>query len=169
MTAVNIRPATGKDVDSLYWVAAEMRATHESNYFERSLAEQDAGNRVLLLAEYDGAIVGYVQLNLQPIYQPFRRLNIPEIQDLNVIPSMRRSGIGGQLVDFCEALALQMGRTDIGIGVGLYGRYGAAQRLYVRKGYVPDGLGVAYDDEAVQAGDMRPIDDLLTLKLTKAL
>jgi len=34
-------------------------------------------------------------------------------------------------------------RSDIvGIGVGLYADYGTAQRMYARRGYVPDGHGL---------------------------
>jgi hypothetical protein len=72
-------------------------------------------------------------------------------------------------VEFCEDMARKEGFTDMGISVGLYARFGAAQRLYVRKGYVPDGAGVSHDDIPVAAGDVRPIDDLLTLKLVKTL
>ena len=29
----------------------------------------------------------------------------------------------------------------VGIGVGLYEDYGPAQRLYIKRGYIPDGKG----------------------------
>ena len=67
------------------------------------------------------------------------------------------------LVDACEALAQKHKKTEIGIGVGLSASYGAAQRLYIKKGYLPDGAGVCYDDVPVSAGDLRPLDGLLTL------
>jgi hypothetical protein len=36
-------------------------------------------------------------------------------------------------------------RSDVvGLGVGLYPDYGTAQRMYVRRGYLPDGRGVIY-------------------------
>ena len=47
--------------------------------------------------------------------------------------------------------------------------FGAAQRLYCKLGYIPDGNGVTYDREAVRAGDMRAVDDLLCLMMVKAL
>ena len=53
--------------------------------------------------------------------------------------------------------------------MGLHSSYGAAQRLYIRMGYVPDGAGVFYDNEPVGFGKMRPLDDNYTLKMTKAL
>lgn len=166
---IEIRLATENDIPALDAFARGMGQTHEAGYFARCLGEQAEGRRRFFLALEDGAIAGYVQLNAQPLYAPFRRLGLPEIQDLNVLPDYRRRGIGAQLVDHCEADARAQGKAEVAISVGLYASYGAAQRLYVRKGYVPDGGGIAYDDEPVRAGEMRPIDDNLTLKLTKKL
>lgn len=165
MQNLALREATAADIPALEGIAAAMRAVHEAGYFMRSF---DTG-RTVLLAEQAGAAVGYVQINWLPVYAPFRRLNIPEIQDLNVVPSARQQGVGNAMVEFCENLARGRGHADMGISVGLYPRYGAAQRLYVRRGYIPDGAGVSYDDVPVTAGDMRAVDDLLTLKLVKNL
>lgn len=168
---ITIRLAADQDIPALDAFARGMGQTHEAGYFARCLGEQEEGRRHFYLAvdSEKGAIAGYVQLNAQPLYPPFRRLGLPEIQDLNVLPDYRRRGIGEQLVDHCEAQARAAGKTAVAISVGLYASYGAAQRLYVRKGYVPDGAGIAYDDAPVRAGEMRPIDDNLTLKLTKDL
>ena len=57
----------------------------------------------------------------------------------------------------------------VGIGVGLHEAYGAAQRLYVRRGYVPDGRGVACGGAAVPEGERVVMDDETILYLTKAL
>lgn len=164
-----IRAATQADIPSLYAIATEMKAQHEAHYFERCMLEQDEGRRLIYVAESDARASGYVQLNLNPLYPPFRRLGIPEIQDLNVIPGFRRQGIGEALVSHCESIARQRGSDEMGISVGLYARFGAAQRLYVRLGYVPDGAGAAYDEVPVAMGEIKPIDDMLTLKLTKKL
>lgn len=170
MTTPFVRLATSQDLSSLQQVAVAMPATHESNYFQRCLSEQADNQRQIFLAVMpDQKVLGYVQLNYLPIYSAFRRFNIPEIQDLNVIPSARRQGIGGLLVDHCIQAARTAGYTELGIGVGLHARFGAAQRLYVAKGFIPDGQGIAYDDQTIPAGDLRPVDDLLTLKMTKKL
>ncbi len=105
----------------------------------------------------------------QPVYPLFRRLDMPEIQDICVVPDARRQGIGTGLVHHCENIARSAGKTDIGISVGLHARFGAAQRLYVGLGYIPDGSGIAYDDVSVKAGEINPVDSFLTLKLTKNL
>jgi hypothetical protein len=59
-------------------------------------------------------------------------------------------------------------RTDtVGIGVGLHPGYNAAQRMYVLRGYAPDGQGVAYDTRYVAEGELVRFDDDLVLYLTK--
>ena len=41
-------------------------------------------------------------------------------------------------------------RSDhAGIGFGLYADYGAAQRLYIKRGYIPDGRGAHYGTSPV--------------------
>ncbi len=57
----------------------------------------------------------------------------------------------------------------MGIGFGLYADYGAAQRLYVQMGYVPDGHGLTWNNEPARAGDMVRVDDDLVLWLRKPL
>ncbi len=138
-------------------------------YFARCFDEQGEGKRFILVAEVAGQIAGYVFLNMNPRYQMFRRLGIPEIQDLYVASVARRQGVGEALVRFCEERARAQGATQMGIAVGLHAGFGAAQRLYARLGYVPDGAGVMYDRAAVHVGDMRIIDDDLTLMLVKDL
>jgi GNAT superfamily N-acetyltransferase len=157
MTAEHIRQATASDLEGLSRIAADMSSVHEPGYFERCLAEQADGKRVVLVAETGKGLTGYIQLD------------IPEIQDLNVVPAARRHGLGARLVESCEAFVRQAGKPAIGIGVGLYARYGTAQRLYIKMGYIPDGAGVCYDDSPVGAGDFRSIDDQLTIKLIKTL
>ncbi len=65
----------------------------------------------------------------------------------------------------------------MGISVGLNQSYGPAQRLYVKKGYIPDGAGMCYDDVPVRTADLRStlwhranvLDHLLTIKMIKNL
>lgn len=175
MTTFEIRPATTADIPQLESIAVQMKAHHEAGYFARCLQEQADGARGLFIAVAPGQAAqggyaqGYAQLIWSPVYAPFRRLNIPEIQDVCVVPDARRQGLGEALVRYCEAAARRAGRTDIGLGVGLHAGFGAAQRLYVRLGYMPDGFGAVYDEITVPAGEMRAVDDLLSIKLTRIL
>ncbi len=106
--------------------------------YSRYLKQQAAGTRTCLVAEVDGQFAGYVTINWKPAYIRFAEDHIPEIQDLNVLPAFRKRGIGTRLLDQAEG---EVARTCsvVGIGVGLHPGYNAAQRLYVKRGYVPDG------------------------------
>ncbi|MGZ5988805.1 MAG: GNAT family N-acetyltransferase [Rhizomicrobium sp.] len=134
--------------------------------YERYLGEQDAGVRDILVARDGGEFCGYVTVYWQPDYPPFRDAAIPEIQDFNVLPDFRRRRIGSQLMDEAERLAFARSPT-VGIGFGLHHDYGAAQRLYVLRGYVPDALGIMSHGRRVNWGDDAKIDDDLVLYLTK--
>jgi GNAT superfamily N-acetyltransferase len=136
--------------------------------YQLYLEEQEAGQRVCRVAFVDGQFAGYVTLNWQPAYPPFSEAGIPEIQDLNVLPEFRRQGIAGRLLDEVEELAGERSAT-VGIGVGLHPGYNAAQRLYGKRGYIPDGRGITYHDRFVQEGAQIVLDDELVLHLTKRL
>ena len=58
-------------------------------------------------------------------------------------------------------------QNKVGIGVGLYDGYGSAQRLYIKRGYIPDGLGVTYNYNHVTPGANVCLDDDLVLWFTK--
>ena len=103
-----------------------------------------------------------------PDHLPFREQGIPEIQDFNVLPGFRTRGIGSRLLDAAEQLVAERSSV-VGIGVGLYADYGAAQRLYVRRGYLPDGRGVSYCGRPILGGETVVADDDLVLHFTKRL
>jgi ribosomal protein S18 acetylase RimI-like enzyme len=135
-------------------------------YFETLLAEQTSGVRDVLVAYLDKVFAGYVTIKWQSDYPPFAEKVIPEINDLRVLPDFRRRGIATALVD--EAEARIFARSPVaGIGVGLYAHYGPAQRMYVRRGYVPDGLGLYYQEHHVAAGQDVRVDDELNLYFIK--
>ncbi len=137
-------------------------------YYERCFERQDLGDLDLYIAAGgDGEFVGHCILNWVPRYALFKNLGIPEVQDLNVLSDYRRQGIGRKLVSFCEDRASEKGCDVMGIGVGLDQSFGAAQRLYARMGYIPDGMGVTYDRMAVGRGEFKPIDENLSLMMMK--
>jgi len=88
--------------------------------------------------------------HLKEGYQPFRLSKIPEILDLNVLPPHRNSGIGSKLLETAETMAST--QTIVGIGVGLYDGYGEAQKLYIKRGYMTDGLGITYNYQPYCSG-----------------
>ncbi|MBI1301862.1 MAG: GNAT family N-acetyltransferase [Alphaproteobacteria bacterium] len=141
----------------------------DREYVERSIERHQKGERLIFLAKAEEQYVGYTFLNFHPKYSYFRKQKIPEIQDLNVLQEFRRQGIGRALIEHCEGIAKQEGYEEIGIGVGLDISFGYAQRLYIKMGYIPDGEGVCYDRIPITPGEFRPIDDNLSLMMTKKL
>jgi GNAT superfamily N-acetyltransferase len=136
--------------------------------FVRYAAEADAGTRTNWIATVNGEMAGYVTLRWDPDCPGIRGLGIPEIQDLNVVPRFRRQGIASAMLDQAEAAAAERSEV-VAIGVGLHPGYNAAQVLYVKRGYVPDGLGVTYGARFVEEGETLPFDDSLVLHFTKEL
>jgi GNAT superfamily N-acetyltransferase len=130
--------------------------------------EQQKGSRDCWVALVRGQFAGYVTLKRDSDAPGLVGRGTPEIQDLNVLPQFRRRGIGSQLLD-CAEKAARSRSSVVGIGVGLHPGYNAAQRLYVKRGYVPDGLGVTHDGRYVQEGEQVPFDDGLVLHFTKDL
>jgi GNAT superfamily N-acetyltransferase len=127
----------------------------------------ESGLWAMIMASDHGEDIGGCYLNWDPKYRLYQRMGLPEIQDLRVLPLYRRRGAGAALIEAAEQLAKGGGRDGIGLSVGLNAHFGAAQRLYIRLGYMPDGQGVTYMREPVAAGEKRPIDDDLALMLLK--
>ena len=140
-----------------------------ASIYEQYLQEQAQNTRKAWLAFQDEHFVGYVTLNLESLYFSFKEQNIPEIMDLNVLPTYRQHGVGSYLLDIAEKWAFDMGYETVGLGVGLHKDYGAAQRLYIKHGYIPDGLGVTYNYVPTAYDESVKTDDDLVLWLTKSV
>jgi GNAT superfamily N-acetyltransferase len=163
---LHLRDLTADQIDDLTAAFLDWPKTRGS--FMRWLARVADGSYNLIVARIDGRIVGYTGIHWASDYPPFAAAGIPEINDFNVLPEFRRRGFGSALLDEAESrIAL---RSEVaGVGVGLYGDYGSAQRLYVKRGYLPDGLGITRDGVPVVAGTSVPIDDDTVLWFTKRL
>jgi GNAT superfamily N-acetyltransferase len=154
------------DIDLIISAFADVNWIKPRSTFEEYLREQQSRERIIWLAFLNNDFVGYCTLKWKSLYQPFARAHIPEIIDLNVLPRFRNHGIASYLLDVAEQEA-QTKSSIVGIGVGLYSDYGAAQRLYIKRGYVPDGRGVTYDYQNVPAGENIYLDDDLVLWLIR--
>ena len=132
------------------------------------LRDQASGKCVSLTAEYQGVPAGYVNVYLEGLNGPFAGKGWPEIVDFGVLEKYRRRGIGTKLMDAAEAIAAQHSDT-VWLGVGLHAGYGSAQRMYVRRGYIPDGSGVWYGDRPCEPYSACENDDDLVLFFSKKL
>jgi GNAT superfamily N-acetyltransferase len=167
-----IRRFAESDIPVMVVRFAEHHWSKPAEIFEEYLREQKAGDRVVWIASVDNEFAGYITLAWRSQYQPFRDRQIPEVMDLNVLPPFRRGGVGLKLLVTAESEAATRGDV-VGIGVGLYGGddggYGAAQRLYVAHGYIPDGRGVTYNYRHVVPDSNVQCDDDLVLWFTRQL
>jgi ribosomal protein S18 acetylase RimI-like enzyme len=166
---LSVAPLTSSDIAEIVAAFAALGwGGKDRAQYEDYLRQQDVGVRDVLIARTENTFAGYVTVNWRPEYPPFRDSNIPEIQDLNVLPQYRRKHIGTRLMDEAERL-ISTRSLVAGIGVGLHSDYGPAQRLYVLRGYVPDARGITVHGKRVGYGDVVPADDDLVLWLTRNL
>ena len=169
---VLIRDLDEKDIPLIVSSFKSIGWDKSSELFMQYLDDVQKNTREIWVAFIDEFFAGYITLSFFSLYKPFRDKNIPEIMDLNVLPAFRNNGIGSLLIHTAEIKASTQSNI-VGIGVGLYagtdGGYGAAQRLYVKLGYIPNGKGVAYQYKNAIPGDYYKLDDDLVLWLTKTL
>ena len=163
---LRIRLLQEEDIEPIAAAFQNIGRNKPPSQYQSYLLEQKESSRTVLVAFNDGRFAGYLTIVWDSDYQPFRAEGIPEIQDFNVLPHVRRMGIGTRLMERAEEIIAQ--RSSIaGIGVGMTADYGAAQRLYVSRGYIPDGKGLVWKNEAVKYGQQITVDDDLVLHFVK--
>jgi GNAT superfamily N-acetyltransferase len=165
---IRIRLLEESDPPSIAAAFRNMGWNKPETQYRCYLREQVAGSRTCFVAYSDLQFAGYVTVNWRPTYDGFADLNMPEIQDLNVLATYRRKRIASRLLDRAEKEAAS-GSSAVGIAVGLHPGYNAAQRLYAKRGYIPDGRGITYRNCFVQEGASVVLDDDLVMHLTKQL
>lgn len=132
------------------------------------LEDHQMGKAVSLVAEYQGDVAGYINVYPNATRGAFANQGYPEIVDFGVLEKYRRLGIGGRLMDIAEEIAGRFSDT-VYLGVGLHSGYGSAQRMYCKRGYIPDGTGVWYGEKAANPYEAYRNDDNLILYLSKKL
>jgi len=136
--------------------------------YQQYLFNQKKGLQSLYVAFIDNIFVGYLVICWHSTYHYFNEQNIPEIIDLNVLEEYQQRGIASQLLDYAEKQIFKNFEVA-GIGVGLTEDYGKAQRLYIKRGYLPDGRGLMKNNHPVSYGQSVEADDDLVLYFTKTL
>jgi GNAT superfamily N-acetyltransferase len=167
-TKPSIRLLESHDIPEIANAFQQLGWNKPASQYERYLIEQAQKIRDVYIAFVQSEFAGYLTICWSSDYEPFRTENIPEIVDFNVLPKFRRQGIGTLLMDKAESEIAKVS-SIAGIGVGMDPDYGAAQRLYVLRGYAPDGLGLHYRGHAVKYGEEITVDDNMALYLTKKL
>lgn len=167
-TELMIRRLELQDPPEMARAFQQLGWTKPASQYEHYLVEQELGARDVYVAFIEEQFAGYITVCWSSGYEPFQSEGIPEIMDFNVLPEFRRRGIGTQLMERAESEIAKISPIA-GIGVGMTPDYGAAQRLYVQRGYIPDGHGLHYKGYRIRYGDEIVVDDSLALYLTKKL
>ncbi|HXD09600.1 MAG TPA: GNAT family N-acetyltransferase [Anaerolineales bacterium] len=163
-----IRLLESQDIPQIAEAFEKIGWNKPASQYERYLMEQVTKLRDVYVAFVEEQFAGYLTICWTSSYPAFREAKTSEIVDFNVLPKFQRQGIGTQLMDRAENEIAKRGPIA-GIGVGLYPNYGAAQRMYVLRGYVPDGRGLYQNDHFPKHGEQITVDDDLALYFTKEL
>lgn len=163
-----IRSMIRSDSEALSNGFAEQNWNKSYELFDNYYNQQENNEKLVVIAEINGDIAGYVTLFLFSKTGPFAYKNIPEIVDFNVLIKYQKRGIGSKIMDVVEELAKE--KSDfVSLCVGLHYGYGSAQRMYVKRGYIPDGTGVWYNEDRLEQNANCVNDDDLTLYFIKSL
>lgn len=135
---------------------------------ERYFNGQNQNSLHIFIAEYNNDIAGYTVLYPDTDTGPFALQKIPVISDFIVFEKYQRKGIGNKILDIAEKKAAES-NTKVQLSVGLHSGYGAAQRIYIKRGYIPDGSGVWYKNKQLDQYAECKNDDDLVLILIKEL
>lgn len=165
---LTIRNMEDRDAQAITDAEIEQGWDASVEKYHKRLEDQRTGKAISLVAEYSGIPVGYINVYPDCTEGAFGGKGYPEIVDFGVLEKYRRKGIGTALMDEAEKIAATYADV-VYLGVGLYSGYGSAQRMYVKRGYIPDGSGVWYQDKICEPyGECRNDDDLV-LYLSKRL
>ena len=167
MSNVQIRKMTYDDIP-LICKADNDESESNIEYLKNNLDNQDNNKCSALLALYNNQIAGHVFLYYECKWGGLKNQGLPSVVDLIVFEAYRRKGIATVLMDFAEREARSI-NSKIYLDVCLNSEYGPAQCFYIRRGYVPDGAGVYYEQEVLSINSPCFNDDELTLCLVKKL
>ncbi|KXU15787.1 acetyltransferase, GNAT family [Streptococcus oralis] len=166
-TTCSIRKMQESDIKDLYRGFISQGWPGREEILARYFLEQECGEREVLVAEVEGALAGYITILPCAKQGPFAEI-YPELSDFNVFEPFQNQGIGNLLLEEAEK-RVRLISDKVPLGVGLHSGYGPAQRLYIKRGYIPDGTGVWYQNQSVGLdASCRDVGDLI-LYLSKDL
>ena len=164
-TTCSIRKMQESDIKDLSRGFISQGWPSREEILTRYFKEQESGEREVLIADLTSAVAGYVTILPSAKHGPFAEV-YPELSDFNVFEPFRNQGIGNQLLEEAEK-RVKFVSSKVTLGVGLHLGYGPAQRLYIRRGYIPDGTGVWYRNQPLEMNATSQNNDDLVLYLVK--
>ena len=164
-TTCSIRKMQESDIKDLSRGFISQGWPSRGEVLARYFLEQESGEREVLVAGIDGAVAGYITILPSAKHGPFAEV-YPELSDFNVFEPFRNQGVGNQLLEEAEK-RVKFVSSKVTLGVGLHLGYGPAQRLYIKRGYIPDGSGVWYRNQPLEMNATIQNNDDLVLYLSK--
>ena len=164
-TTCSIRKMQESDIKNLSQGFINQGWPGREEILARYFLEQECGEREVLVAEVEGALAGYITILPCAKQGPFAEIN-PELSDFNVFEPFQNQGVGNQLLEEAEKRVKHIS-DKVTLGVGLHSGYGPAQRLYMKRGYIPDGSGVWYRNQSLEMNATIQNNDDLVLYLSK--
>jgi len=163
-----VRDMIKSDPQSIYEAELEQGWHPSLESYQKRYDDLNDEIMVTLVAEFKCNVAGYINLIWNPIDGAFAEMKIPEVFDFGVFEKYQRHGIGNIMMDVVEKLARNKSKK-ICLGVGVAHSYGSAQRMYVKRGYIPDGTGVWYQNKICPQYTPCNNDDDLVLFFIKEL
>ncbi len=146
---ITIRPYAETDLDAVIAILRDLfaseraiydrtRLPHEigADYVETLRIESEKSRGVMLVAEVDGAVVGYCTLHIHrdtagdtdEIFYEYAHLG-----DLSVSAQSRSMGVGKELIAHCEELARKSGKKWLRLNV--LGANTRGRKFYAEQGF----------------------------------
>ena len=166
-TKCSIRKMQESDIKNLSQGFISQGWPGREEILARYFLEQKSKEREVLVAEIDGVVAGYITILPDAKQGPFAGM-APELSDFNVFEPFQNQGIGNLLLEEAEK-RVKLISDKVTLGVGLHSGYGPAQRLYIKRGYIPDGSGVWYRNQPLEMNATIQNNDDLVLYLSKEL
>ena len=166
-TTCSIRKMQSSDIKDLSRGFISQGWPGREEILARYFLEQECGEREVLVAEIEGAVAGYITILPDAKQGPFAGM-APELSDFNVFEPFQNQGIGNLLLEEAEK-RVRLISDKVTLGVGLHSGYGPAQRLYIKRGYIPDGTGVWYQNHQLAMNAVCEDIGELVLYLSKNL
>ena len=164
-----IREMQEKDVSLFVAEETEQGWHSDISKFHERLKDQADGKCVSLTVLYEGRPAGYASIYINGLDRYINEKGVPEIVDIAVLEKYRNHGIGNKLMDVSEEIAKHYS-DEVWLAVGLHSGYGSAQRMYIKRGYIPDGTGIWYRGKPCEQYEQGITnDDDLVLFLNKKL
>lgn len=128
-----IRKATTNDSESVYSLISDLEGhAMDRNAFKDVYSKNLSNPNVYyLVAENESEIVGFISLHVQHILHHSKATC--ELQELNIVPALRGSGIGAKLMSEVERIARELALEEIELTTKVHRE--RAQAFYQKLGY----------------------------------